>query len=253
MARKVIYTVLTGGYDRLEQPAVVDPSYDYICFTEKDGKDGVWQLRKIPFETPDNITRARYSKLQPHVVLPEYEYSVFMDANLCIIGPEFYEKVEAAIARGDSFAVVEHPQRDCVWEELRYCFLKEKLTADQAFRHHRYLKSIGMPRHAGLYETNILLRAHNQPEIQALDNAWWQAYCNCCTRDQLTLTPSLFLAQYRPALLLAPGLCSRNVPYVRYTLHPRTGKENVPGKLNWANLSYRLRLLLRKFLLLWLR
>ena len=94
MARKVIYTVLTGGSDRLEQPAVVDPSYDYICFTEKDGKDGVWQLRKIPFETPDNITRARYSKLQPHVVLPEYEYSVFMDANLCIIGPEFYEKVE---------------------------------------------------------------------------------------------------------------------------------------------------------------
>jgi len=73
------------------------------------------------------------------------------------------------------------------------------------------------------------------------------------TRDQLSLTPALHLEGLQPALLLGRGLNARNVPYIRYTLHPRTGKENVPGKLNWANLKYNLRLLWRKGMLLWLR
>ena len=98
--KKVIYTVLTGGYDRLTQPEAVRADYDYICFTDNPGKgsDGVWQLRPIPFETPDPITRARYAKLQPHVVLPEYDWSVFMDANLCITGDAFYEAAEAMMS-----------------------------------------------------------------------------------------------------------------------------------------------------------
>ena len=32
MNRKVIFTCLTGGYDRLEQPVAVAPDWDYVCF-----------------------------------------------------------------------------------------------------------------------------------------------------------------------------------------------------------------------------
>lgn len=28
-----IYTVLTGGYDKLQQPKVIDSDFDYICFS----------------------------------------------------------------------------------------------------------------------------------------------------------------------------------------------------------------------------
>ena len=241
MAQKVVYTVLTGGYDRLQQPEVTAPGWDYICFTDGPaGREGVWELRPIPYEgTP--LMRARWAKLHPHVLLPEYTLSVFMDANLCITGTTFYDRCQEAAASG--FAALQHPQRDCVWEELRYCYLKDKLSTRAALRHYRHLQDMGMPRHAGLYETNILLRAHLTPAMVLLDEAWWRALTACCPRDQLTFTTVL---REQPALLFGEGLNARNVPYVRYTLHPAPSRK----KTFWENVSYRLRLWWRKLVLL---
>lgn len=249
--KKVIYTVLTGNYDHLAQPEVVDPSFDYVCFTDKAGQDGIWQLREIPFASANPILRARYAKLHPHLLLPEYELSVFMDANLCITGEAFYQRISAQEA---PLALLEHPSRDCVYEELRYCYLKDKLSTRAAHGLLCRYKQMRMPCHFGLYETNVVLRRHLDAAVVALDEQWWTLLeASRCTRDQLSLTPALHLESLQPALLLGRGLSARNVPYIRYSLHPLTGKENVPGKLNWANLKYNLRLLWRKCMLLWLR
>ena len=165
---KVIYTVLTGGYDRLQQPLVTDPAYHYVCFGDHAGQDGVWELREIPFEgTP--VLRARWAKMHPHLLLPEYDYFVFMDANLCISGAEFY-----CFLKEQPLAILQHPQRDCVWEELRYCYLKDKISTASAFKIHRMLRAVEMPLHWGLAETNVLVRKHNDPEIVALDELWWK-------------------------------------------------------------------------------
>ena len=248
--KKVIYTVLTGNYDKLEQPRAVDSSYDYVCFTDKTGRDGVWQIREIPFASDSPILRARWAKLHPHALLPEYDLSVFMDANLCIASPIFYDQVAACKA---PLALLEHPQRDCVYEELRYCYLKDKISTTVAFSQWKKLKGMGMPEHAGLYETNVVLRRHNLPEVVALDELWWEMLLDSGgTRDQLALTPALYQLGMEPVLLLGPGLNARNVPYIRYTNHP-SAPERTPGKLNWANLKYNLRLGWRKTMLLCLR
>ena len=46
----VLYTALTGAYDCLNQPKVIDPDFRYICFT--DGLtityNGIWEMRRIP-------------------------------------------------------------------------------------------------------------------------------------------------------------------------------------------------------------
>ena len=244
--KRVVYTVLTGGYDRLQQPSVVEPGWDYVCFTDAPaGRDGVWELRPIPYDgTP--LLRARWVKMHPHVLLPEYSYSVFMDANLCIRESQFYRLAE----RNLPLAGLPHPSRDCVFDELRYCYLKDMLPTCTALRIHRRLNGMGMPRHAGLFETNVLLREHNAPEIVAFDEAWWAALQASCPRDQLSFTPTLQTQGLTPELLFGPGLHARNVSFVAYTNHPRTGKENVPGRLNGSNLKYNLRLLWRKTVLL---
>ena len=248
--KKVIYTVLTGNYDKLEQPRAVDSSYDYVCFTDKTGQDGVWQLREIPFASDSAVLRARWAKLHPHALLSEYDLSVFMDANLCIASPFFYDQLVACQA---PLALLEHPQRDCVYEELRYCYLKDKISTKAAFSQWKKLKGMDMPAHAGLYETNVVLRRHNLPEVVALDQLWWDLLLDSGgTRDQLALTPALYRLGMKPALLLGPGLNARNVPYIRYTLHPGA-PERTPGKWNWPNLKYNLRLGWRKTMLLCLK
>ena len=251
--RKVIYTCLTGGYDRLEQPAAFDPSYDYICFTDTDGRDGVWQLRKIPFDSPDPVSRSRYPKILPHKVLADYDYSVYLDANIRIMSAEFYAIVDRLIVDEITFAQVEHPDRDCVYDELRYCYLKDKVDTRTAFRLYRKWTDEGLPRHAGLYENNLIFRQHNITEARALDEAWWKGWESGVHRDQLCLMPIFLRHNIHPALLLGKGLNARNVPYLKYTLHPPTGKENTPGRLTWGNLVYRLRLGWRKLMLQFLR
>lgn len=256
MKQAVIYTVLTGGYERLSQPEVIRPEYDYICFTDAvtaPSREGVWELRPVPFEDPSPVVRARYPKLQPHAVLPEYARSVFLDANLCICGEAFYEAVEAAFAAGATWAGLPHPERDCVYDELRYCYRKDKIGTCAAFRHRRRLRAEGMPRHWGLWENNVLLRAHMEPSVIAVDDAWWSDFRACCNRDQLTLAPVLRRCGLAPVLLFGPGRCARNVPFLRYSLHPRTGKENTPGRVTWGNFRYRIRLAWRKWWLLFLR
>ena len=253
MNRKVIFTCLTGGYDRLEQPAAVAPDWDYVCFTDTEGQDGVWQLRKIPLDSPDPVVRSRFPKILPDKVLSEYDYSVYMDANICITGEEFYGFADKCIATGISFAQVQHPDRDCIYEELRYCYLKDKIDTKTAFRLYRKWKDEGLLRHAGLYENNLIFRRHKITEARALDEAWWHAFSAGVPRDQLCLQPIFLRHGIHPNLLLGEGLNARNVPYLKYTLHPPTGKENTPGRLTWGNVRYRLRLAWRKAMLQFLK
>ena len=73
MNTKVIYTCLTGNYDTLLQPEVVDNSFDFICFSNdfNETKIGIWEIRKIPFETNDNSRLSRYPKILSHKVLQD--------------------------------------------------------------------------------------------------------------------------------------------------------------------------------------
>ena len=107
-----------------------------------------------------------------------------------------------------------------------------------------------MPRHWGLYETGILVRRHLDPAVVAIDEAWWAALSASCPRDQLSLTPVLWQRDVRLELVFPEGSDVRNVSCVHYELHPLTGQENTPGKLNWANIRYNLRLAWRKAILL---
>ena len=178
---------------------------------------------------------------------------MYLDANLCIVDAEFYRIVDRLITDEIPFAQVEHPDRDCVYEELKYCYLKDKVDTRTAFRLYRKWTDEGLPRHAGLYENNLIYREHNLDEVQVLDETWWKGFSSGIPRDQLCLEPIFLRHNIHPALLLGKGLNARNVPYLKYTLHPPTGKENTPGRLTWGNLVYRLRLGWRKLMLQFLK
>ena len=121
MSKYVIYTCIVGGYDELLQPAVTDPDFDFVCFVGRGEKTadriGAWAVREFDCGLEDLRIVSRYPKMHPHVLLPEYEASVWIDGNVRIMDGTIFEAVRARMADGSVYAGVRHPSRDCLYAE----------------------------------------------------------------------------------------------------------------------------------------
>ncbi len=217
---KVIYTCLTGGYDYLLQPEVIDDNFDYICFSNdiKEKQIGVWQIRQIPFETDDNTRLSRYPKLLPHKVLQDYEYSVYMDANIQIIGQEFYDIVNKKIEDGVLIAQVPHLERDCVYEDIKAAWAYSKVDFVSAYKHYKHLKIEKYPAHNGMYENNVILRKHHNNIIIRVSEDWWNEFCNYSKRDQFSLGYVYWKNKLKPDLLFGEATNARNAIFLRFKI-----------------------------------
>ena len=231
-----IYTCITGDYDRLYQPRVTRKGYDFICFTDNiellsGGQVGVWEIRPIPKFTftagtmrkiskRDRMTlTSRYVKLMPHEALPEYDWSLWMDANLEITGNGLYDAVEAMISQDCTMAQVPHPDRDCVWDEMYQCLKTGRIGFCETVRLKRNFRKEAFPRHWGIFENNLILRRHSGSAVREVCTRWWKEYGRLTFRDQLSLMPILRRLGLRPALLFGEGVNTRNSSCVEYHPH----------------------------------
>ena len=231
MKSKVIYTCLTGTYDELRQPLAISPDFDYVCFSDSlpTGRNGVWYVRPIPFKTRDKVLLSRFPKLQPHKVLPEYDYSLYIDANVQITSPSFYDLVNRKIMAGCRIAQVPHLERNCVYQELYVCWHMGmiSLLANIYLRHK--LHRVKMPENYGLMENNLILRRHNDTFVKTISDAWWRDYrCGWVKRDQLLLMPIYWKYAFMPDLLFGEGKNVRNVEFVMWMPHSTKRKHPAP-------------------------
>ena len=218
MNSKTIYTCLTGGYDELLQPEVIDKTFDYICFSNDipEKQVGVWQIREIPFETNDNSRLSRYPKILPHKVLSEYEYSVYMDANIQITSQKFYDIVNNKIEADVLVAQVPHPFEDCVYEEIRFAFRVNKVDFIKARNQYLHLKTEGYPCHYGLYENNLIFRKHNDDLVKRIMSDWFNEYIDYAKRDQFSLVFVYWKNNFKPDLFFEANQNARNVTFLKF-------------------------------------
>ena len=231
MNTKVNYTCLVGGYDELRQPLAIDESFDYVCFTDHVTAEriGVWQLRPIPFKTRDKVLLSRYAKILPHKVLADYEYSVYMDANVQILTADFYDVLTQHIEAGDLIAQVPHPHRKCVYQELYACWHHGMISLLANVSMRRALHRMKMPECFGLYENNLILRRHNDGVVANVSDLWWRSFrSSMARRDQLTLMPVYWQTGVKPALLFGEGKNTRNVDCVKWFAHVHRRNERKP-------------------------
>lgn len=222
----VIYTCLVGDYDNLCDPRVVKKEYDYICFTDnpidKD-KNGVWNMRSIPYECQDQTRLSRYVKINPHVVLSDYDYSIYMDSNLCIIDNDFYIHVEKMINDGTLMASVKHPDRNCIYDEIDECIKRGRDDYFSLKKVNTFLKENKFPVAYGLYENNLILRAHNNQFIKSISEQWWNCYMKLSKRDQLSLCYVLWRNNFRPVLFFSSKSDSQISNSVKRMKHTSRG------------------------------
>lgn len=224
MSEAVIYTCITGGYDTLRQPLHVDPGFDYVCFVESgkevEGHVGVWELRALPpLGGLSALAISRWPKLNPHLALPEYRYSVWIDGNITVADAAFYDLIREKMASGTLLSAIKHPFRDDVYEEAYRCLAYDKETFGNLMRAVSFLRKSGYPKHAGLFENGVLLRLSADPSVVAADELWWKLFLEYSCRDQLTSGYSFRSSGLVPDLLLPEGMSVRNHPFFVYERH----------------------------------
>ena len=188
----VIYTCITGGYDKLKNHAYTNPNWDYVCFSDDPGIKNTnnlsWQIKPLAFDKLDDVRNQRWHKLHPHLLFQEYEKSIWIDANVNVLKKDFFNDINKAISEKRIMSIALHPERDCLYDELFACIEIGKDNEIVMKKQVDLIQKDGFPKKQGLFETNIIFRQHNNKEIVKIMEDWWGWIANYSRRDQLSLT-----------------------------------------------------------------
>ncbi len=187
----VIYTCITGGYDSLINHAYIDQNWDYVCFTDNlsigNVDNSLWQIRPLVFDKYDNIRKQRWHKIHPHILFPDYEKSVWLDANINILNKDIFADICKAIDESRLMSIAQHPGRTCIYEELIACIELGKDNVEVMREQINLIRKSGFPEKQGLFESNIIYREHHNDQIIVIMKDWWWWIENYSRRDQLSL------------------------------------------------------------------
>jgi len=187
-----IYTCITEGYDPLVDPSYVDPEVKYLAFISGKEKtqSSVWDVVNIGIDPNlGPVKTARKVKILAHEFIPDFDYSIWVDGNIDIVGD-----VRSLITGANIplFLGPRHPFRNCIYSEGNACIKHKKDSAGVIKKQLMGYREQGYPENFGLIETNILFRRHKSPSIVGLMENWWNEVKNKSRRDQLSLNYSIW-------------------------------------------------------------
>lgn len=230
--RYCVYTAITGDYDEILQPKVVDNRFDYILFSDNlsERQEGVWQIRPIPYQNCNLVKMARYVKCHPTELLPDYVSSLWIDASICLVSPEIYERYIALESSSDIMAAIKHPERNCAYEEMLAVISRGFEREKTILKWGRFLRRAHYPRNYGLTETNMLYRKHIKA-IMDIDLLWWQCIERYSQRDQLSFDYCLWKTKTYYTPLLENNETAWNSNIAEYhPQHKNAKRKNVATK-----------------------
>ena len=206
MPATFIYTVITGNYDTIKQPFVVEEGVEYVLFSNNleiiDA--GVWKVVQIPSEQwqgrterENNILLSRKVKMLPYVYLPEEcEFSIYVDADMLIQGP--LTELLKHLHEDTLFAACRHSYCGSVKEEIEDLVAKGMVDATKIENQWQRYVEWGFKDELGISENGLLIRRHNDARVAQLMELWWKEYQNGCLRDQVSLIPCMYRTGFMP-------------------------------------------------------
>lgn len=189
-----VYTCITGGYDKLEDPCVHENNVDYFAFVDDVSKYDVkgWKIKEIPAEIKelvnnDNVLVNRYVKFHPGDVIDDkYDYAVYIDGNIKVMGE--ISPLVGAVNLKTGLALHRHRQRGSLYDEIKVCLMLKKGNKKKLKEQFRKYEREGFPKEFGLYECNVIISdLRNKKSAKILDD-WWNEFKRSESyRDQIAL------------------------------------------------------------------
>lgn len=217
----IVYSVNTGGYDELREPTIVDPNVRYILFTDnKYYKSKIWEICHTDFlpKNLDNRRKARYVKLNSHIVLPEHDLSIWVDH--CYT-PKF-KNAEDLLKEinHEIISCYKHDVRKCTYseaEEVKRQKLDYETLIDNQIKRYRLE---GFPHNLGLFDSGFMIRTNNS-QVKDFNETWWKELSENSARDQL----SQVYSSWKTKTPIKPIMVDLNIYSNRFLepkkLHPK--------------------------------
>jgi len=204
--KKLLYTVVTGGYDQLNEIPKTLKNWDFICFTDNpDLASKTWQIREIDNKLNlDPFRLSRYYKINNHLVDSEYDLSVYIDCNYRIRG-DLDSFVSHILPIDKQIGMLLHPFHSSLHEEVELCIANkkdEKAILRNQYRYYVEDKKFNdpFPHIAG----GMIVRRPGDPEVRKLMETWFTQLLKWSRRDQMAFNYSL--ARH-------PGVLPHYIPY----------------------------------------
>lgn len=189
--KKCVYSVLVNDYDFVFPPIMKDADVDYILFTEhKNFLVSGWSVRYIEEELLKKLSSLelnRYYKMLPHLFLSDYDISIYIDANIRVMG-NIDTLVNEFINGKYDIGLRKHPFRNNVMQEISACIRLNKLSSKRKLfdEYDRYMRD-GFLDNLYLTENGIIIRAHNNKKVIIAMEFWWECFLVSAGRDQISL------------------------------------------------------------------
>ena len=233
----VAYTCISGSYDTLKEVINPEPNIKYICFTDQDIQSETWEVRRIPefLNYLEQTKRARCLKILPHLFLEEYEFSVWVDGNIQVIG-DINKLVEEN--KNFYFSIPKHPDRICVYEEGRAVISLQKDTSESVNSQIQKYKDLGYPENHGLVQSNVIIREHNNKDCVKIGEGWWIELLFNSKRDQLSFNFSIWNKDYKINIIKPSIVSSEHFQIYTHThkggnkARIRFGYDNIKNYIN---------------------
>lgn len=218
--RFAVYSAIVGNYDEVHQPAVLHNDFDFILFSNdiQMGEVGVWKIRAIPYSNDNPTKVARWVKTHPDFLLPDYDASIWIDSNVCILDSFLYDRVLHFIETGNVISSMWHRVRDCIYTEAAVVCFRGLDIEDRVLKWLSCLVKENYPLHQGLHETNVVFRRHCEP-ISKFDQMWWNCINENSIRDQLSFDYCLWKNSLSCAYFINSTENVRNSVHFRYLDH----------------------------------
>lgn len=183
----IIYTGITGGYDIPTDNFKKRNGYEYHMFFDKPTYVKSWECYIHKFQDDIRLTdqkKQRYLKTHPHMLFPENEIVVYIDANTTI-DQKLYDYIEENKDYPVTFK--KHPERDCIYDEIKECCLRGKEEREMCELVYNKYTYENYPKHNGLFENNIIISHPANPQVKEIFENWWKEIYWFSKRDQFSL------------------------------------------------------------------
>lgn len=223
----VVYTAMSSDYDIFRELSVMEEGVDYIYFTDSNIQSNTWQIRPFPefLKELDKTRKCRCLKVLPHIFLPEYEISVWVDANIEIMG-NIREFVSTQLMEGSELATAYHPDRTCIYSEAEMVKKLGKDDPNEVDRQIDAYKKEKFPSEQGLVQTQIIVREHLTEGCKKFCKEWWEEILNRTKRDQLSFNYVLWKNLEIKIKLFNPNIIVSK--YFQIRGHKKTNPTNLP-------------------------